>query len=545
MSTQKVETRVAQRERSGEAILIDLAASAIGRISDLSRSLGVLLGVTPIYILRSKVADLPAFAYTDGAGIYIASLFIDAIKSRYSDRGIHFVADLLGSILAHEMLHMMMGHPIYVKDLPQAVESGLSDFKWEVRAILREIAPIVFNVVADAVINDWLEKAGLPNEDGISLRDKNRHPAKFLEAFMATYVGIPVKLSEKGVENIIRNTHELAATLQILRIIGKQIEQLQGRDFREGRGGLGGFKAKPEPGKTEVEVEVGGKRVKLPIDIAEAGSAWNELQEKAERGEVELEPATTGARKDIERKAREALEKGSKRVTEEDIRDAVIEIADFADMLMRGIGTEPGLAERIWKSLRGEDLSSLIRSVQNLIETSIFGLIELPSWSVVSRKMPGVRPGIKRYEFPNIYFLVDTSGSISEEILSRFVGTIAESIAGLGLARAYVIPWDTQPYGIHEVYTRQDVEKLKLRGGGGTIIGPALDLALERFMDGDILVILSDWAIYDINNPETQRKLEELIRRSALSILVTTYEDPPSYATTMPNVYVVHLPHAT
>jgi len=544
VSTQKVETAT-QRERSGEALLVEIAASAIGRVSDLSRTLGVLLGITPVYIVRSKGADLPSFAYTDGTGIYITPQFIEAIKSKYSGRGSRFVVDLLGTILAHEMLHMLMGHTIYLRDLPQAVETGLSDFREEVRAILRDIAPITFNVVTDAVINDWLEKAGLPNEDGISLRDKNRHPAKFLEAFMAS-TGIPVKLSERGVENTIRNTHELAATIQILRIIGKQIEQMiQSGQLKATKVKAGTGWGKVTPGKSKVEVEVGGKRVEVPIDIAEPGSTWNELQEKAGRGEVELEPATTGAKKDMEKRAREALERGSQRVTEEDVADAIIEIADFADMIIRSAGTEPGLAERIWKSLRGEDLSSLIRSVQNLIETSVFGLVELPSWSVVSRKMPGLRPGIKRYEFPNIYFLVDTSGSISTDILSRFVGTIAESVAGLGLARAYVIPWDAQPYGVHEVYTRQDVEKLKLRGGGGTVIGSALDLALERFMHGDILVILSDWDIFDINDPETQRKLEELIRRSAISILVTTYEDPPSYATTMPNVYVVHLPHAS
>jgi predicted metal-dependent peptidase len=148
------------------------------------------------------------------------------------------------------------------------------------------------------------------------------------------------------------------------------------------------------------------------------------------------------------------------------------------------------------------------------------------TWSRPSRKLPFAYPGKETLRLNKVLVLVDTSGSIGEQELRRFVsevyGILKES------AEVVVIPWDAQAYDPIVLRSTRDIGKLKagLKGGGGTCILPALEVVDKRFSGADMIVILSDWEIYDIGSSEVQ----QLLRKYASRILAfTTYAKPPEY----------------
>ena len=131
-----------------------------------------------------------------------------------------------------------------------------------------------------------------------------------------------------------------------------------------------------------------------------------------------------------------------------------------------------------------------------------------------------IMPSKRNYGIDRIAVLVDTSGSIGRRELRQFVTEIYE-ISRTSRSEVVVIPWDARVYDPITVRSPNDVKKIELRGGGGTVIYPALRKALE--LRADVNVILSDFNISDIGREEVM----ESLRRLRNLVMVTTDSDPP------------------
>ena len=145
------------------------------------------------------------------------------------------------------------------------------------------------------------------------------------------------------------------------------------------------------------------------------------------------------------------------------------------------------------------------------------------TWTRPSRKYP-LFPGKETLKTNHIVALIDTSGSIGEKELKQFLGEV------YGIVREHaeviVIPWDARAYDPIPIKRPSDIKNIKLRGGGGTKIRPALKLLNSKYSNADMVVILSDWCIGDLNEPKTV----ELLKKYAGKIVaVTTYAEPPKY----------------
>lgn len=152
------------------------------------------------------------------------------------------------------------------------------------------------------------------------------------------------------------------------------------------------------------------------------------------------------------------------------------------------------------------------------------GKTKVIDWRKTSRKHP-LLPGLQSLEKPTIFSLIDTSGSISQQELSRF---LSENFTILRLqARIVIIPWDAQVYDPIEIENPSHFlvkTREKIRGGGGTVIYPALTKALQLMKQQDIVIVFTDGVIFDITNPETQRQLQTIGRKSSRAIFVTANE---------------------
>jgi predicted metal-dependent peptidase len=150
------------------------------------------------------------------------------------------------------------------------------------------------------------------------------------------------------------------------------------------------------------------------------------------------------------------------------------------------------------------------------------GRTVVSDWTRPSRKNPDL-PGVKRLTIPSIFALVDTSGSIGEKELSLFVGTVLEFA---GQTKVQVICWDAEAYEPVKLPNRS-VEPLKgkMKGGGGTVIRPALEKTLKQMRPLDMVAILSDFEIFDWNEPKVQELLSKVAARASVAVLLSTYKE--------------------
>ena len=150
------------------------------------------------------------------------------------------------------------------------------------------------------------------------------------------------------------------------------------------------------------------------------------------------------------------------------------------------------------------------------------GRTVVSDWTRPSRKNPDL-PGVKRMTIPSIFALVDTSGSIDEKELSLFVGTVLEFA---GQTKVQVICWDAEAYEPVKLPNRS-VEPLKgkMKGGGGTVIRPALEKTLKQMKPLDMVAILSDFEIFDWNKPKVKELLSKIAAKASVAVLLSTHKE--------------------
>ena len=142
------------------------------------------------------------------------------------------------------------------------------------------------------------------------------------------------------------------------------------------------------------------------------------------------------------------------------------------------------------------------------------------NWLRPSRKNPDL-PWVKRLGLPVIHALVDTSGSIDERELSLFLGTLQEFRSQTEIT---VTAWDAEAYETVKVRGHDILPWLrgKMKGGGGTVIAPALKKTLERMRAGDMVVVLTDGYIYDIKERETKDLMARVAAKASAAIFLWT-----------------------
>jgi predicted metal-dependent peptidase len=252
-----------------------------------------------------------------------------------------------------------------------------------------------------------------------------------------------------------------------------------------------------------------GDGPRIPVDVQpnNTGGGGGEEGESGLNGE----PLNEGDNEDRGKKSPEEIER--------QIQKKLLESA----MVAKQIGKLPAELERLVEELAKPKVhwKRLIRSTLS----KGLGKSVKRTWNRPSRKIPNSYPGKETLKLGKVVVLVDTSGSIGQKELKQFVGEIYGIVKEV--AEVIVIPWDAQAYSPIVIKSHRDIEKVRvLKGGGGTIIKPALELVDKKYSDAQQIVILSDWYIGDLDDQETQRLLKKYADRI---IAVTTSAGPPSY----------------
>lgn len=100
-------------------------------------------------------------------------------------------------------------------------------------------------------------------------------------------------------------------------------------------------------------------------------------------------------------------------------------------------------------------------------------------------------PSLREDAMPPIVVMVDTSGSIGAEMLTRFGSEISAIATHCKPERVYVGYVDAKVHAV-DIFERGEPVELKPRGGGGTDFRPAFDWVAEEGVEPACLVYLTD-----------------------------------------------------
>jgi len=367
----------------------------------------------------------------------------------------------LGELLAHEALHGVLGHWIYLKE--------------------RKVShPLLWNLACDIEVNSILEELGLfSNLYSSMIKLTGSEPVTWRRfRFIGVGPKEPAELIYEKLLNSINNNE--------LRLV---IENQRGEREAHGRG---------ERSYYDFTVVVS--------DVVDSVS--NE-----ERRVYPKEKLWHGS-KDVEEEFKKSYEyfKNTKDPTK--LKDKVVEQAVELAVSLRRAGNLPGGLERFVAPSKPQvQWALLLRSALKK------GTIKsVRSWQVPNRRgLEGV-PGYLRTG-NNLWLLVDTSASITDEELSTF---LAEVVAISKLGKVNLVTWDVEPNLVVTAASRSrllNYVKKSVKGGGGTLSRPALEFVYKKMRRGDVVVVLTDGYWFD--ETEVTDVMRKIKKYSSAAVLVT------------------------
>ena len=437
----------------------------------------------PVYYVH-KPDDI---AWTDGYGIYITDRFLEKTTSEQL------------FILRHELYHVILQH---TEVLSKKLASTNTVFE-------KNIIKILHNIVSDAVVNGLILKedqnlklvtpiAGYvnPNEVSRLLDVEDVTKLGFVEAvdklsFLVARGDIevrvvdannnPVDISNEPIERLLKRYGGTLVAVVENKKNGSRINVGLVLDNKTGTGGGGG---KKEGDESEEGGEPEAKKVK--------DSLW-----------------------------------GDSPKTPEDIRKLVADAAAMhkrltSGMPAAGLGQVPGVEYALtevgvkrpeWEALLVENLSSIIS--KNAVV----------SWHFINRAAPGIKPGVKYLQYPDIHILLDVSGSMLGGTLEKALMRVLYIVERYPDVKVFLYQWSdgvSLPQEINRKFAEDVRRYKKLRiDTGGTRIEPALDLVLQKVTSKDCVIILTDGYIFDIDDKRVIEKLDRLSKQAGKVIFAS------------------------
>ncbi len=435
------------------------SAKVLEALNILSEELGVVSLLFSSYGVAIKRGLGEKVVYDENNNMIV--LGEDVVKNMSSEG--------LSALLLHEFFHAYFRHQYFVKDLGYNEEIWNIAADAEVHSLMRAISPRLFNVL----MREMVERLG---KDFITVEWINK---RFGTTF--SWETSAPEIYKKLANMLQREMSDVADVLKDM-----EVTQMEGGGKGEGEG----------------------------EDLDELLDEL--LEEKNEGGE--------GEEGDLEIVKDGLKESGP---STKDLFNNVTERAMMLIQILKTAGKGAGGIERLldfYKSgprLRwNELLRAYLREAAGNRLRRTYQKPNRRAWEF-TKSLGIILPYYTQRRF-NIWVLLDTSGSISEEELKIFATEVYEMVK---LGTVNIIPFDVEAYDVITMKTISDFYKAKeIRGGGGTDPSKALEKAFEKAKSGDILVILTDgiWS----EGSHLERVLNTVSRKFSLKVLVTNTNVP-------------------
>jgi len=469
------------------------------------------------YVYKTK-----AKAYVDGYRLYISKRFLELPNNEQL------------FILRHEIYHIVFQHSQQLAKLLRRANSLYE----------RNVIEIVHNIITDAIVNGIIVKEdqalgirtpieGYVNPDVINRLleadvaqlglanaiDKLLHMIKKGDVTLevVTKDGQPVDIVNRDIDDLMEEHEVLIAVLEN-KNNGTRVSIVLTLDNAPTVGNENEYEEGGESGESGKEGEKHDKSRKgeSGSERESGGGSCNKCSfgGRSQRGEIKkIKNAVGGSEpktpEDLARLVREAVEFDNLKKTMEGQKTAGVGRLPASDYLLDYIA----LKKPEWEALLTSTLTSFI---------SRHAIV---SWHFVNRRAPLEKPGIKYLTTPDIHILLDVSGSMLDGTLEKALSRIIYIAENYSDVNVFLYQWSdgvSLPQKIDRKFA-QDIKKYrKIRiESGGTVIEPAIDLALKRVGPNDVVVILTDGYIHDINKQSVIEKFRKLAQKAGLVIFAS------------------------
>ncbi len=338
----------------------------------------------------------------------------------------------------------------------------------------------LWNIATDGVINQFLKKDGLKMvEGGVDIADAINYNAEDLY------------------EKLLKEAPKMKANSS------SDQGQSGGSDSQSQSGSLGG---QPQDNKQNSSGNDGSQNDdKSKQDVGhDSHSMWADAvkkakEEKEKKGQKDKEQTnqnngSSNKFKDTSEKGNEELKEkqdelqkmGEKDAFDENRKEKKKQLEDLRDNIMDQI-SQGMSSDGSYRNTNNIGVARPIIDWRYALKEAVKHDVD---WSYQNATIESgvIVPHLEEFPVPETEIVIDTSGSINEELLKNF---LREAKNILKYSKLKVGCFDTRFYGFHDIRTEKDIDDMKFQGGGGTNFNVAVNAFTNRvenkiiFTDGE------------------------------------------------------------
>lgn len=490
--------------------------------------IGWVLSQAPISLIKPNSSDT-AFA-ADNGRVYINPAFINAVARTAEERGYspRDIYQLYGYIITHEMAHIMLQHPWDLKKLINIQEH----IPWEIK---KSIA----NISTDYIINTTfcnILYSTAPHHilEIIDSREALTNVIKSMDKILDSQQVLQEMHSRDDIEDRTWEDLYYLITKHVKNISLVTFPEQQGENLQstEQKKECGSQHSRNNNKNREDQETAEGDAVRRGGNSSQSGSKKTVWTAHGEEKEIEEEAAVREGylekyknEEEAEQKEQNDIEKNTADAKElKEIKEMVDQLKEEFIHKMREAGLEKGGFHRSFVDSLKAETTPLQAKIKSILSGVVQGQLRVSAWDRLSRRMPYLAPGARIFPKPSMWLLVDVSGSVSEKELSAVMSSIKDLLESRTIGRAVIVTFDVGETGFFEARTASDLKNFKIKGGGGTVLSPAIDAVKKSLKWGDITAVATDSALGD-DPEELKGKIKNVVRATSHPVIWLHFGD--------------------
>ena len=328
----------------------------------------------------------------------------------------------------------------------------------------------LWNIATDGVINQFLKRDGLKMAPGVvDMAEAINYDAEQL--YEKLLQKKQQRQQQSGQGNSQQNHQQSSGGSQ-----GENNQQ-QPQSQQQGNLGSGGSQGQEKQSQEQSGGESGEdsqKEDKSKQDVGhDTHSMWEqavkkhkEQREKTDKKESLLDKllGKDKEKTELEKKQEELESMGEKDAFKKNLEDKKKQLEELKEVISKQASQAGKSTNRDIRTVNDIGTAKPIIDWRYVLREAIKYDVD---WSYKNATLEDgvVSANLEEQPMPETEIVLDTSGSINEVLLKNF---LRECKNILQHTKLKVGCFDTEFYGFHEIRTEEDIEKMRLEGGGGT-----------------------------------------------------------------------------
>ena len=320
--------------------------------------------------------------------------------------------------------------------------------------------PELWHIATDGVINQFLKRDGLKMAPGVvDMAEAINYDAEQL--YEKLLQEKQQRQQQSGQGNSQQNHQQSSGGSQ-----GENNQQ-QPQSQQQGNLGSGGSQGQEKQSQEQSGGESGEDSQKEDKSKQDVGHDTHSMWEQAVKKHKEQQEKTdkkVEEKDELEKKQEELESMGEKDAFKKNLEDKKKQLEELKEVISKQASQAGTSTNRDIRTVNDIGTAKPIIDWRYVLREAIKYDVD---WSYKNATLEDgvVSANLEEQPMPETEIVLDTSGSINEVFLKNF---LRECKNILQHTKLKVGCFDTEFYGFHEIRTEEDIEKMRLEGGGGT-----------------------------------------------------------------------------